>query len=61
MADLSPETLMNISGISNQEQLIDYINLGNRAKYLSAEHYQMAEKARLFGDRQNCPEFKNCS
>lgn len=77
---------MDISSISNQQQLIDYINLGNRAKYLyfwghrqnpngfvsksclsqwyeasfrldnveylTAEHYMMAEKARLFGDRQ---------
>jgi ribA/ribD-fused uncharacterized protein len=78
--------LTDISSISNQQQLINYINLGNRAKYLyfwghrqnqdgsvsksclsqwyaapfqlenvgypTAEHYMMAEKARLFGDRQ---------
>lgn len=86
MTSSSSETFMDISSVSNQQQLIDYINLGNRAKYLyfwghrqnqagtvsksclsqwyeapfqldkveypTAEHYMMAEKARLFGDRQ---------
>jgi ribA/ribD-fused uncharacterized protein len=86
MANSSRKTLMDISNIINQQQLIDYINLGNRVKYLyfwghrqnqdgsvsksclsqwyvapfqldnieypTAEHYMMAEKARLFGDRQ---------
>ena len=77
---------MNISSISDRQQLIDYLNQGNQVKYLhfwghqpnkdgsvgqscfsqwyeaafeldntkylTAEHYMMAEKARLFDDSE---------